>query len=163
PDDAALLVQNLAAAVQAMHEQRIVHRDLKPGNVLLTADGTPKVTDFGLARALDESGLTQQGALVGTPAYMSPEQALGRTEQLGPVCDIYALGAILYECLAGRPPFRGGTALDTLQQVVGEKTVPPRRLNSRVPADLEGVCLKCLEKEPDRRYGSAGELAEELA
>jgi hypothetical protein len=140
----------------------VLHRDLTPANVLLAADGTPKVTDFGLAKKLDARGVTLPGVIMGTPSYMAPEQASGQGAQLGPEADVYALGAILYECLTGRPPFRAATMLDTLRQVVSEEPVPPRQLNAQVPRDLETVCLKCLEKEASRRYASAAELADEL-
>jgi hypothetical protein len=131
--------------------------------VLLAADGTPKVADFGLAKRLDgESGLSQTGQVMGTPSYMPPEQAAGRVREVGPASDVYSLGAILYELLTGRPPFRGPTAVETVRQVLSEEPVPPRRLQSRVPADLETVCLKCLEKAAGRRYGTASELAADL-
>src|SRR5262245_14518078 len=161
--EAAALVVTLAEAVSAAHQGGIVHRDLKPANVLLTPDGTPKISDFGLARRLEGGErLTQSGALLGTPSYMAPEQARGRTQALGPAVDIYALGAILYELLTGRPPFRGETAADTVVQVLSQEPVPPSRLNARVPRDLETICLKCLHKEPPRRYASAAALAEDL-
>jgi serine/threonine-protein kinase len=161
PAEAAALAEALARAMQAAHEKGVIHRDLKPANVLLTADGTPKVSDFGLARRLDTDRQTATGAVMGTPSYMAPEQAEG-TKEVGPAADVYALGAVLYECLTGRPPFRAATAYDTILQVVGEAPVPPRRVNAQVPAGLEAVCLKCLEKDPRRRYGSAGALAEDL-
>jgi tetratricopeptide (TPR) repeat protein len=159
----AALVATLAGAVQAAHEAGVVHRDLKPGNVLLTGDGTLKVADFGLARRLDaDERLTLSGAVIGTPSYTAPEQARGDRGLVGPRTDIYALGAILYECLTGRPPFRAGTVAATLQQVVADEPVAPRRLNPSVPRDLETVCLKCLHKEPRQRYASAAELADDL-
>ena len=169
PRDAASLVQTLAEAMQGAHEAHIIHRDLKPGNVLLAACGlagpstnlTPKITDFGLAKKLDQQGQTQTGVIMGTPSYMAPEQAMGQ-KQVGPATDIYALGAILYECLTGRPPFKAATAFETLQQVVVDEAVSPAQLNAKVPRDLDTVCLKCLRKEPDKRYTSAMELADDL-
>lgn len=161
PQQAAQLVQPLAAAVHAAHRANVVHRDLKPANVLLAADGTPKVTDFGLAKKLDEAGQTQTGTILGTPSYMAPEQAAG-SKGVGPAADVYALGAILYECLTGRPPFRAATVMDTLAQVMADEPVPPRRLNSKVPRALEAVTLTCLAKDPCDRYASADELASDL-
>ncbi len=160
---AAALVAKVAEAVHAAHQRGIVHRDLKPGNILLTTDGTPKLTDFGLARRLEgTAGLTFSGDPVGTPSYMAPEQAQGRSRNVGPAADTYALGAILYELLTGRPPFRAETAAETLRQVVSQDPVPPSRLNAAVPRDPETICLKCLEKDPRRRYASAAALAEDL-
>ena len=144
----------LARAVSIAHTQGIVHRDLKPANILLTSDGTLKITDFGLARRVDrseEASLTIAGAHVGTPSYMSPEQALGTKSAIGPGVDIYAIGAILYEVLTGRPPFRGESVSDTERQVVNDDPIQPTRLNPRVPRDLQTICLKCLQKDPARR------------
>ena len=160
---AAARVATLAEAIHAAHQSGIVHRDLKPANILLTRDGTPKVTDFGLARRLEgDGGLTLSGVPVGTPSYMAPEQARGKRQAIGPATDVYALGAILYELLTGRPPFRAESATATLQQVLTDEPVSPTRLNPQVPRDLTTICLKCLSKEPHRRYASAAALAEDL-
>jgi WD40 repeat protein/tetratricopeptide (TPR) repeat protein len=160
---AAQLVETLARATQAAHDRGIVHRDLKPGNVLLTADGTPKITDFGLAKHLQsDAAQTASGAIMGTPSYMAPEQARGKSREAEPRTDVYALGAILYELLTGRPPFKAATTFDTLMQVISEEPVPPSRLQPTLPRDLETICLKCLEKEPARRYATAETLAEDL-
>jgi tetratricopeptide (TPR) repeat protein len=162
PDEAARMVETLARAMHSAHLRGIVHRDLKPANVLLTRDGVPKITDFGLAKRLEEAGQTQSGVIMGTPAYMAPEQALGLTKQVGPAADIYALGAILYELLTGRPPFWASTTIDTLIQVQTSEPVRPRRLVPRLPRDLETICLKALNREPVKRYVSAEALAEDL-
>jgi serine/threonine-protein kinase len=160
---AAELMATLAPAVQAAHACGIVHRDLKPANVLLAIDGTPKISDFGLARrATDGAGLTQTGAALGTPSYMAPEQALQQPDAIGPAVDVYALGAMLYELLTGRPPFRAASAAETVQQVIAQEPAPPSRLNDKVPRDLETICLKCLRKDPSRRYDSAAHLADDL-
>jgi tetratricopeptide (TPR) repeat protein/tRNA A-37 threonylcarbamoyl transferase component Bud32 len=164
PAEAARLVQQVAEAMDVAHRRGIIHRDLKPANILLTTEGQPKVTDFGLAKRFEDAGdgPTREGAIMGTPSYMAPEQAAGKTREVGPAGDIYSLGAILYDMLTGRPPFRGTTLLDTLQQVQRVEPVPPVRLQDRVPRDLDTICLKCLEKDPKKRYTSAGALAEDL-
>jgi WD40 repeat protein/tRNA A-37 threonylcarbamoyl transferase component Bud32 len=166
PSVAAELVETLARAMQAAHERHVIHRDLKPANVLLAEDGTPKITDFGLAKKLDAVGQTASGVVMGTPSYMAPEQAgykpAAQARDIGPAVDVYALGAILYQCLTGRPPFKAATALDTILQVVSDEPVAPTRLHSRTPRDLETICLKCLEKEPRNRYSSALALAEDV-
>ncbi|QDV91731.1 Serine/threonine-protein kinase PknB [Phycisphaerae bacterium RAS2] len=161
--DAAALIATLAEAVHFAHQLGIVHRDLKPANVLVTPLGTPKITDFGLARHFDgEFALTFTGLQVGTPSYMAPEQARGLPDALGPGVDIYSLGAMLYEMLTGRPPFRAATAVETQRQVIEQEPTAPSRLNPKVPRDLETICLKCLEKDPKRRYATALKLAEDL-
>jgi WD40 repeat protein len=166
--EAAGLVETLARAMQAAHLKGIVHRDLKPGNILLTGGPdlplpqcTPKVADFGLAKLLDTEGQTGTHTIMGTPSYMAPEQAVA-TKTIGPAADIYSLGAVLYDLVTGRPPFKAATWIDTLQQVISEEPAAPTRLNPNVPRDLETICLKCLRKEPMRRYGSAEALAEDL-
>jgi tetratricopeptide (TPR) repeat protein len=187
PGEAAALVEMLAHAVRFAHRHGVIHRDLKPANILLQkseiqnsksereqssevsdfgfriSDFTPKVTDFSLAKQLDTAGSqTQSGAVMGTPSYMAPEQAAGEPRAIGPAADVYALGAILYEMLTGRPPFRGTSAFDTLEQLRSQEPVPPRRLQPRLPRDLETICLKCLAKEPGRRYTTAEDLAGDL-
>jgi serine/threonine protein kinase len=161
---AARYVQTLARAVYFAHKQGVLHRDLKPSNILIDADDEPHITDFGLAKQLGrpKSGQTHTGTVLGTPSYMAPEQAQGRTNEIGPACDIYSLGAILYELVTGRPPFRAENPLDTLMQVIDHEPVPPRLLNPSIDHDLETICLKCLEKNPANRYVSAEELASDL-
>jgi serine/threonine protein kinase/tetratricopeptide (TPR) repeat protein len=188
PKAAAQLIETLARAMQVAHERGIIHRDLKPANILLAklsnqtsivrsrgsdsqslpADHwsrttIPKIADFGLAKHVDDdSSQTKSGTILGTPSYMAPEQAEGRNREVGPAVDIYALGTILYELLVGRPPFRAGNPIDTIRQVVEQEPVPPRQLEPRVPLDLQTISLKCLEKQPGRRFASAGALADDL-
>jgi serine/threonine-protein kinase len=163
PGEAARLVRLLAGAMEAAHREGVIHRDLKPGNVLLTREGIPKVGDFGLARELEAgAGATRSGTVLGTPSYMAPEQADGRAHDVGPPSDVYGLGAVLYELLTGRPPFKGANVWDTIHQVKNQEPVPPGQLQPRVPRDLETVCLKCLQKHPRKRYASAADLAEDL-
>ena len=163
PAEAAQIVATLASAMDVAHKRGIIHRDLKPANVLIAHDGTLKVTDFGLVKRLeDDSSQTRTGAILGTPSYMSPEQANGQTHQIGPPADQYALGAILYELLTGRPPFQGTSVLDTLELVRKREPVPPSQLQSKIPRDLETICLKALEKDPARRYGDVAAMAEDL-
>ncbi len=162
PADAATIVEALARAAQHAHENGVVHRDLKPANVLLAADSRPKIADFGLARQTVSGLGTRTGDLLGTPSYMAPEQAAGRSHQSGPAGDIYSLGAVLYECLTGRPPFQGGSFIETLEQVQSQPVQPPGLIVPGLPADLEAICLKCLEKQPSQRYMTAGLLADDL-
>ena len=180
---AAQLVQLLAQAISVAHRQGIIHRDLKPANVMLQRSrregstevqfdahllvedlyGIPKITDFGLAKRLeDDQGQTQSGSILGTPTYMAPEQAMGHSKDVGPLADQYALGVILYEALTGRPPLEAATILETLEQVRCKEPVPPSRLQPKVPRDMETICLKCLQKEPQKRYADCAALAEDL-
>ena len=161
PRAAAELVVKLADGIAAAHAKGIVHRDLKPANVLMTDSGEPKVADFGLAK-VGQSDMTATGAVMGTPSYMSPEQAAGRTKEVGTGTDVYALGAILYELLTGRPPFLGESTMETIQQVLTQEPERPRGIDSSIPRDLETICLKCLAKEPAKRYSTAAELGADL-
>jgi WD40 repeat protein len=165
PREAVKLIEILAHAIAEAHRLGIVHRDLKPGNILLGADGTPKISDFGIAKSLGleaQNRLTGTEAILGSPCYMAPEQAAGHIREVGTAADVYSLGAILYELLAGRPPFQAATVLETIAQVKTAPVVPPSRLQPGLPHDVETICLKCLRKEPARRYASALELAEDL-
>jgi WD40 repeat protein len=161
--DAAALLLDVARTVEYAHNRGVIHRDLKPSNILLDFDGNPRVTDFGLAKRVQaDSGLTGSGQIMGTPSYMPPEQAAGKSGEVGPAADVYALGATLYCMMTGRPPFQAATAMDTVLQVLSDEPVPPRRLNATIPRDLETICLKCLAKEPRKRYAGAVELGEDL-
>ena len=163
PRPAARMVAVLARAIGDAHRLGIVHRDLKPANVLLVDADTPKIVDFGLAKTLEaDSNLTQSGVFVGTPSYAAPEQVEGLTKTVGPAADIYALGALFYHMLTGRPPFQAATVLQTLEQVKTADPVPPSRLQPGLSRDAETICLKCLEKDPQRRYADAAALAEDL-
>ena len=162
-DEAAALMEKLARAMHYAHVHGVVHRDLKPANVLLDSAGLPKVTDFGLAKQMDSgSDLSHTGAVMGTPAYMAPEQAEGRTHEIGPAADVYALGAMLYEFLTGQTPFQSNSAIETMRRLTNEEPAPPSRVRPGIPPDLETICLKCLHKDQSRRYASAEVLAEDL-
>ena len=165
PAEAARIIEILARAMQYAHDHDVLHRDLKPANILLTEDGVPKISDFGLAKRLEDdsdSGNTRTGTIMGTPSYMSPEQAGGEIAQLGPATDQYSLGAMLYELLTGRPPFLAAKAMETVLQVMREEPVPPRQLQPNSPVDLETICLKALQKDIAKRYANCHELAEDL-
>ncbi len=159
---AAQIIEVLARAIHYAHEQGIIHRDLKPANVLLTPEGVPKIADFGLAKNLRDSGHTQSGTVLGSPCYMSPEQASGSVREAGPTTDVYSLGAILYEMLVGVPPFKKDTPLETLHKLLHDEPAKPTRLQPKIPRDLETICMKCLEKSPSCRYATARELAQDL-
>jgi eukaryotic-like serine/threonine-protein kinase len=164
PREAAELIGSVCEAIEFAHQHGVIHRDLKPANILLDKNGNPRVTDFGLGKRIEgDSGLTGSGQIMGTPRYMPPEQAGGSRGDVGPAADVYALGATLYALITGRPPFQAATPLDTVLLVVEAEPVPPSRLVPRLPRDLDTVCLKCLGKDPGRRYTSARLLGEELA
>ena len=163
PKEAAELTKKVAEAIAFAHSRNVIHRDLKPANVLLDQNGEPKVTDFGLARKTDtNSGMTRTGAVMGTPSYMPPEQAAGKTNEVGPLSDVYSLGAILYCLLTGRPPFQAASPIDTLMQVIEQDPVDPYLLNHQVDRELSSICMKSLEKTPSDRYGSALAVADDL-
>jgi serine/threonine protein kinase len=159
---AVRLVLELAQAVHAAHENGIIHRDLKPSNVLLTEIGTPKISDFGLAKLVgqinEDQAETHTGQPLGTPGYMAPEQVRGELDKIGPATDVYGLGTILYECLTGRRPFQGGS-LSVAYQIVEQMPAPPRQVRPEIPVSLEQICLKCLDKDPRKRYAGANQLA----
>jgi tetratricopeptide (TPR) repeat protein len=165
PREAASLIQTICHAMQYAHDRGILHRDLKPSNILVSTDGISKITDFGLAKQLDdeEAESTRTGAIMGTPSYMSPEQAQGLTHAITPLSDQYSLGAMLYELLTGRPPFLGTKAFDTLSQVIHKEPIPPCQLQGSLPVDIDTICLKSLHKNPEKRYASCQQLAEDLA
>ena len=164
PRESAEFVRTIAEAVQYAHDKGVVHRDLKPANVLVDSSGQPRITDFGLAKqSTVDSELTATGQILGTPSFMPPEQAMGDMDQVGPLSDVYSLGATLYCLLTGRPPFQAASMLDTLMQVARQQPVAPRDLNIAIPQDIETICLKCLEKSPEQRYSSAQALADDLS
>lgn len=169
PRQAAQLVETIARAVHHAHQQGILHRDLKPGNILLAADGTPKITDFGLAKRIEtlekdteKSRLTNTGEILGTPSYMAPEQASGLSHAISPATDVYALGAILYELLTHHPPFEGATPMQTILQVMEKEPTLPQKIEPGIPRDLQTICMTCLHKEPSLRYETAEALADDL-
>src|SRR5690606_6169385 len=158
---AATMMRTIAEAIDYAHRLGVLHLDLKPGNVLLNESGEPLVADFGLARRIDE-GPSEHDNISGTPSYMAPEQATAKSNDIGPAADIYGLGAVLYEMLVGEPPFRGRDVRDTLSRVLHDAPAPPKSKRRDIPADLDAICMKCLAKEPTKRYASARELADEL-
>src|SRR5213595_3927542 len=160
---AAELLVKIAHTVQFARERGILHRDIKPGNILLDRNGEPHLTDFGLARLIEqESTITNSFEVLGTPSYMSPEQAAGHVKELAAAADVYSLGAVFYQMLTGEPPFAGGTTYETIRMVLEAEPRNPRTRNAKVDVDLATVCLKCLEKDPRKRYPTALELAEDL-
>src|SRR5262249_42459505 len=157
------LIVKLARAVQYAHEHNVLHRDIKPGNILLDANGEPHLTDFGLARLVEaDSTVTRTREVLGTPSYMAPEQAAGQHTKIGKATDVYGLGAVLYQLLTGQPPFAGGTTYETIRLLLNTEPRKPQALNRKIDRDLSTICLKCLEKDPKRRYSSALALAEDL-
>lgn len=164
PREAAILVKKVCDAIQYAHDQGVIHRDLKPANILIDSNGQPRVTDFGLAKSLEhDHDLTGTGQILGTPGFMPPEQAKAKGGEIGPLADLYSIGAILYCVLTGRPPFQAASPLDTLLQVIERDPVPPAQLNHVIDEDLQTICMKCLSKSPDNRYASVRELGDDLA